>query len=75
MFSYAFEIPVKNTLTLVNCDILRLFKCGRLYQVILDLVSYKELTIRRLVDDNFNQPGVGVVSRVNDSAQLKPLFV
>jgi len=46
-----------------------------LYQVILDLSSYKQLTIRRLVDDKFSLPGVGVVSKVNDSAHIKPLFV
>ena len=46
-----------------------------LYQVILDLVSYNEVTIRRLIDDKFTQPGIGIVSEVDNTVQLKPLFV
>jgi len=52
-----------------------LYECDCLCQVILDLVSYKELTIRRLIDDKFTQPGIGLVSKVNDTPQLKPLMV
>jgi len=46
-----------------------------MYQVILDLVGYRELTIRRLVDDKFSQPGLILVTRLNDSPQLKPIYV
>jgi len=46
-----------------------------LWQVILDLVAYKELTVCRLIDDKFSQPGIGVVLRLNDSPKLKPLSV
>jgi len=58
----------------VTCSLQHLV-CGCLCQVILDFVTNKEFTIRRLLDEKFSQPGIGVISRVNDSPHLKPLFV